>query len=190
MVPAPAHNRPFLLVSGIPGSGKTTLAHRLGAALDMPVFDKDDILERLFETKGTGDAAWRRALSRESDEILVSEAEASSGAVLVSFWRLPGMAPHSGTPMGWLDSLDGRVANVHCVCDPAVAARRFLQRKRHPGHLDGEQSYLKVVASFRKLARLAPPEIRTRVCVDTSQELNITNLVREVRLFLHPKVKA
>jgi thymidylate kinase len=190
MVPASSHPRPFLLISGIPGSGKTTLAHQLAAALTLPVIDKDDILERLFESKGVGDAAWRRALSRESDKILVKEAEASSGAVLVSFWRVPGMSPQSGTPIGWLASLHGCVVNIHCSCDPQVAARRFLQRKRHPGHLDGERSYPKVAASFRELALLAPPEIRMRIGVDTTQEPNIADLVREARNALYPKAKA
>jgi hypothetical protein len=34
------------------------------------LLDKDDILEQLFESKGIGDAAWRRRLSRESDIVL------------------------------------------------------------------------------------------------------------------------
>jgi len=44
-----------------------TLARRLAPALNLGLIDKDDILDRLFEAKGIGDAAWRRAVSRESD---------------------------------------------------------------------------------------------------------------------------
>jgi glucokinase len=58
---------PFVVISKLPGSGKTTLARRLAPALNLPVIDKDDILTRFFESKGIGDVAWRRALSRESD---------------------------------------------------------------------------------------------------------------------------
>ena len=81
----------YVVVSGLPGSGKTTLGRRLAPALGLPLIDKDDILERLFDTKGVGDTAWRRALSRESDAILQRDATAADGAVLVSFWRQPGM---------------------------------------------------------------------------------------------------
>ena len=40
-----------ILVNGLPGSGKTTLARRLGAALGVPVVSKDAVLTV---------AAWRR----------------------------------------------------------------------------------------------------------------------------------
>ena len=64
----------LVLVSGLPGSGKTTLARRISPQLGLPVVDKDDILERLLESRGTGDADVRQALSRESDVILRREA--------------------------------------------------------------------------------------------------------------------
>jgi adenylate kinase family enzyme len=76
----------FLVVSGLPGSGKSTLAQKLATTLGLPVIDKDQILDRLFESKGVGDATWRRSLSRESDAILEREATSSDGAILVSFW--------------------------------------------------------------------------------------------------------
>jgi hypothetical protein len=94
------HSR-FVLILGLPGSGKTTLARRLAPALHLLLIDKDDILERLFESKGVGDTAWPRTLSRESDVILEREATASNGAIVVSFWRLPGMPLDSGTPLDW-----------------------------------------------------------------------------------------
>ena len=40
-------------MSGLPGSGKTTVAQALAPLLKLPLFDKDAILEQLFETKGT-----------------------------------------------------------------------------------------------------------------------------------------
>ena len=87
----------FVVISGLPGSGKTSLARQLAPALHLPLIDKDDILERLFEAKGAGGAEWRRMLSRESDALLEAEARASSGgAVLVSHWRQAGMPADSG----------------------------------------------------------------------------------------------
>jgi hypothetical protein len=106
-------DRCFVVVSGLPGSGKSTLARTLAAALGLPLLDKDDILERLFESKGVGDVDWRRTLSRESDRILETEALASRGAVLVSHWQLPGMPRDPGTPTHWLEDRSAKV--VHSI---------------------------------------------------------------------------
>ena len=174
-------NKPFVVISGLPGSGKTTLGRRLAPVLNLPLIDKDDILDRLFESKGVGDAVCRRTLSRESDVILQNEATKSDGAILASFWRLQGMPSDSGTPTDWLVAPSHHVINVHCACDLEVAASRFSERRRHPGHLDGESSLTNVLASLRTLTQLPPLDIGQRIDVDTSQEPNLTDLVRAIR---------
>jgi predicted kinase len=173
-------NRAFVLISGLPGSGKTTLARQLAPVLNLPVIDKDDILERLFESKRTGDPAWRRMLSRESDAILETEARASSGAILVSFWRQAGMPPDSGTPTQWLADLAAHIVHVHCACDPETSARRFFDRQRHSGHLDGSKSYAEVLADLQVLGRLESLDIGAKVIIDTTKDLKLDDLVRDI----------
>jgi glucokinase len=172
---------PFVVISGLPGSGKTTLGRRLAPVLNLPIIDKDDILHQLFESKGIGDAPWRRALSRESDVILQSKATSSSGAIMVSFWHLPGMPSDSGTPTDWLAAPSHQVVNVHCTCQLEVAASRFFHRRRHAGHLDGESSYAEVLASLQKLTQLPLLDIGQRIDVDTSEEPDLTAVVRAIR---------
>jgi hypothetical protein len=156
------------------------LARQLAPALNLPLIDKDDCLERLFERKGVGDVAWRRSLSRESDLMLTAEAAASDGAVLVSHWRLPGMPSDSGTPTSWLLELSNYIVNVHCACSAEVAAERFCGRKRHPGHLDSGLAYLDVLAGIRVTAGHGLLEIGQRVDVDTSQEPMLDVVVRDI----------
>ena len=171
----------FLVVSGIPGSGKTTLAKRLGSALQLPVVDKDDILAELFEERGIGDDSWRKGLSRESDLLFRERALASKGALLVSFWHVAGMPPDSGTPTDWLSFLWGTIVNLRCVCPPEVAARRFQQRQRHPGHLDHKMSLGDLVTSLQKLDSLGPPlGIGPHIELDTFSEPDLDPILRSL----------
>jgi predicted kinase len=173
-------NEYFVVVSGLPASGKSTLARELASALGLPLLDKDAILERLFESRGPGDATWRRLLSRESDQILQAEAIALDGAVLVSHWRLPGMPSSSGTPTAWLAELSSKVVHVHCECAPEIAAERFIQRRRHPGHRDEEKSHSEILAGIRSVALFGRLNIGPRVDVDTSQMPDFCVLLGEI----------
>ena len=172
--------RRFIVVSGLPGSGKTTLARRLATALELPLLDKDDLLEALFASEGVGDTEWRRALSRRSDAELQRRAESSSGAVLVSFWQQPGMAADSGTPTGWLARLPGALVHVRCDCPPQVAALRFVSRRRHPGHLDALRSAAQLEDWLESLSRHGPIELAPVVPVETSRETALDAIVDAV----------
>jgi predicted kinase len=167
----------FVVVSGLPASGKTTLARALAPALGLRLLDKDDMLERLFAERGTGDRARRQVLSRESDRMLQAEAAASRGAVLVSHWRVPGLPDGSGTPVDWLRELPGRLVHVRCLCPPGIAAARFLERKRHTGHLDADVSYADLVARFQSAAAL---DLEPAIEVDTTRAPDIEAIVRAV----------
>ena len=169
-------DRKFVVVSGLPCSGKSSVALQLAPLLGLPVIDKDDILEGLFDSRGVGDSSWRRTLSRESDLIFRQESEASTGATLVSHWHIPGMSLDSGTPTDWLAKLSTRMVNLHCECPPEVAAARFSRRKRHPGHLDESMSPMQALASIRHVAALQFPAIARRVTVDTLAEIDLHDL--------------
>ena len=173
-------DRPFIVVSGLPGSGKTRLGRQLAAALALSFFDKDDLLDQLFEAHGTGDAAWRRRLSRESDVLFERAAVASAGAVLVSFWHQPGMPADSGTPTVWLSALSRRLVHVHCVCAPEMAAARFLQRKRHRGHLDRDTTPEELITNLRALATLGRLDIDQSIDVDTNGEVELDAVLQRV----------
>jgi glucokinase len=177
--------RYFVVVSGLPGSGKSTLARQLAPLLALTVLDKDDFLERLYDSKGIGDVAWRGALSRQSDLLFQAEATASPGAILVSHWRLSGMPRDSGTPTAWIADLSGQVVNVHCDCDAKTAADRLTRRKRHPGHLDAGKSPAEFLAGLQTIARLERLNIGPRVDVDTSRTPDVNAVVRQVRDAFH-----
>ena len=177
-------NRRFIVVSGLPASGKTTLGRCLANALDLPLIDKDDILESLFDSRGIGDAYHRRKLSRESDAILRMRAERSKGAVLVSFWHVAGMPKDSGTPTDWIPPLSSQMVNVFCECPVRLTTERFAQRERHPGHLDGEEPTCDAYPFDVPASSWEAMSAGELVRVDTSHAPELKDVIREVQAAL------
>lgn len=171
----------FVVMSGLPGSGKTTLGRRAAEGLGLPMIDKDDILEELFALKGVATHEQRRLLSRDADRLFMERAAASSGAVLVSFWHVPGMPSDSGTPTAWLSALSSRLAHVCCVCPPELAARRFFERKRHAGHLDSARTFREILASIEALAVLNRLDLEPAIEVDTRGDVDVMDIARKIQ---------
>ncbi len=123
-------------------------------------------------------------LSRASDEILQRLASTSKGTVLTSFWRYDSFPDQSGTPIKWITSLSDQVIEIYCSCDPEIAAKRFVQRIRHPGHLDGDKDDEEITKNFRSLACLGPLGIGRLIQIDTTDNLEITDLVNDIKMSL------
>lgn len=170
----------FVIVTGLPASGKSTVGAAVAEALALPFLDKDDILEALFEALGVGDAQWRARLSRAADQVLQRLALRSQGAVIASWWQHPLSHVSSGTSPAWLGSLPGELIELHCGCDPRVAAERFFARRRHAGHLDASKSKPEELARFEQLASQGALGIGRVVEIDTEQQLDLRALLDEL----------
>lgn len=173
--------RPIIVLSGLPASGKTTLAMRIAPILALPLIDKDHILEALFTSEEKVIVpATRQRLSRASDVVMQAIAAASQGAVLVSFWRHPDVSTRSGTPTDWIAGLSETVVEVHCICEPDLAARRFAERERHPGHNDKTRGK-PLSAQFEQLAELGPLGIGSLIEVRTDRAYDLDALVDRIQ---------
>lgn len=168
--------QPYIIVTGIPASGKSTVGQALATALGLAMLDKDEILEAMFNDQGVGNAEWRTLLSRAADDVLQERTLKSGGAVITSWWRHPASTVESGTPVEGLSSLPGVVVELHCVCSPHVAAERFRSRQRHEGHLDHLKTHAELLASFQQQAALGPLGLGRLVKVDTERTVELEAL--------------
>ncbi|MBA2948771.1 AAA family ATPase [Streptomyces himalayensis] len=174
-------DKAFVIVSGLPASGKTTLALGISTRLGLPVVDKDTILEALYDSLGIGDGVWRQRLSRAADEVLFALAAEAGQAVLVNWW-------HHDTAPARLRGLGARLVEVYCDCDPGLAAQRFRARRRHPGHLDPDLSDEQVAKRIAALRESYPGPLRLggpTAIVDTSGPVDTVAVAARVGALLH-----
>lgn len=177
-----------IIVTGIPASGKSTVGHAVATALELPMLDKDEILEAMFDSQGVGNAEWRSRLSRAADETLQERALRSGSAVITSWWRHPSSQFDSGTPVEWLSSLPGVMVELHCVCSPRIATERFLSRQRHDGHLDSSKTHVEVLASFQQQAALGPLRVGRVVEVNTEGSLRLKTVLAQIDRWTGPPI--
>jgi predicted kinase len=132
-----------VLVVGRPATGKTTVSREIAARWGLPLVAKDHIKELLFDSLGTGDREWSRAVGRASFSLLdyVVERQLRGGGSFVvdAAYR----AEHENERFrAWQQELGFVAVQVHCRAAPDELLRRFVARAndgtRHRGHGDAE----------------------------------------------------
>src|SRR4051812_9503213 len=108
-------------MSGLPGTGKSTVAAPLATALGWPLLSKDAIKETLWDTLGGGDRRWSARLGSAAQEILLRLARDTPHAVVDTF-------VHRDWAHRWLD-VPQPIIEVHCSLRPEVARARCAGRQ-------------------------------------------------------------
>lgn len=126
----------LVVVTGMPSSGKTTVAESLAARLRLPLVAKDDLKESLFETLGTGDVAWSGRLGDAAYDLMFALARTMLSArvsLIVEANFFVGQATR-------FESLpEHRLVQIHCDAPLPLLLERYAARERHPGHNDAEK---------------------------------------------------
>ena len=174
-----------VVVTGLPASGKTTIARTIASGISFDLIDKDDFLENLYELNEVRTWEDRRNLSRESDILFQDAAKKLGSAVLVSHWKPLAEGGESGTSTDWLKQVYTSLFEVFCLCPPDVALDRFLIRRRHLGHLDAQRDPAELAVRFRSLESGYPLRIAPVLEVRTDLEVNHLAIVDKMRLLLN-----
>ncbi len=131
----------LVIVTGAPGTGKTTVGQRIAEALRLPFVSKDGIKEALFDSLGWKDREWSKRLGAAAIQLMyyVIEAQLRAGRSLIAESNfVPELAARE------LLDLQRKYPfepfQILCLTDPAILAQRYKARagsaERHAGHVD------------------------------------------------------
>ncbi|PID51935.1 MAG: serine protease [Candidatus Moraniibacteriota bacterium] len=137
-------NKPWLIIiTGLPGTGKTTIGRKLSHDLHIPFMSKDDFKEILFDTLGCKDRAWSQQLGEVSYDLLykVTEDMLCAGSSLIIETNFnPKRA--SKKIMQLQNTIGFNIFQLRFFADGHILFERFKNRalsgNRHKGHCDAE----------------------------------------------------
>ena len=165
----------FVVVSGSPASGKSTLAAKLAPALDLPLVMKDTIKEAIADELGAPDFEASKRLGAATMRVLIALAKEMRGGVLESTW-VPGLARPE------LAALETPIVEVLCDVPVDDAMRRYRERAgtRHPVHFDEEKLDPHDFAARGEPIDGGWPVVR----VDGTKDFDIPAIVEEINAAL------
>jgi predicted kinase len=166
--------RPLVVVTGVPGAGKSSLATVLADRLGCVLVSLDEIKEELA---GEAEDTPREWLRYDAEAELVRRLEAFAGEAVVDIWIAPRRDTERVVDLlkPWWD----RVVEVRCHVPAGVAVERYVARRRPWPHLPPDDATLdRIRDAAEHPESLGAP--RT-VVVDTSRPVEIGDVVTAVR---------
>jgi predicted kinase len=177
----------LIVVTGAPGSGKTTIAEPLAARLGLPLIAKDELKEALWEHLGPGDRERFLAYGRATYPLMLLVARVilrSGGSAMVEANFRPDFAAadlealRKETPF--------RVVQILCRADPDTCLARYRDRAesdaRHQMHrVGGAESEAAVERQLRDGVWERPIPLGGKLfTVDTNEPVDVDALADAV----------
>jgi predicted kinase len=167
----------LVVVTGMPSSGKTTVAEGLARRLQMPLIAKDEIKESLYDSLGAEDTAASARLGAAAYELIFGLARTTlgSGASLIVEGNF-----FTGQAAEFSSLPDHRTVQLHCHAPLDILLERYANRSRHAGHHDAEKID-ELPARFESGAHAPLALDGELIALDTTEPLDLDALAERLR---------
>ena len=131
----------IIIITGMPGTGKTTLGRTLSEKYKLVFVSKDALKERMFDALGWSDKAWSLKVSAAShrimDDMVAQELQAGHSVIVESNFK---QQIDSERFRKIQEKYGCKLLQILCWADGETVYRRFMGRigtaARHAGHVE------------------------------------------------------
>jgi predicted kinase len=131
----------LIVITGHPGSGKTTLAKNLANKYGIVYVSKDALKERIFDGLGSSDKEWSLKVSgvshRIMDDIVRQELRAGHSVIVESNFK---PSPDSERFSALINEANAACVQILCTASGEELFKRWNERikngSRHEGHIE------------------------------------------------------
>lgn len=170
----------LIIVCGLPGVGKTTLARELSRKLKICCLHKDSIKEKIYEGLELSTLEDSRKIGKPSIDVMLYLAEQQLGNGVDVIIEAPFIFTEDYHIFeAWKEKHNTDLFSVICSIDTKERSRRFNERERHHSHYD----WKRVVDHFPEngeydYAKIPGKQIRIRT--DKSTKVLVEEIISQI----------
>lgn len=183
----------LIIVNGLPGSGKTTLARRIASDIGLPVFSRDGIYETLYDALACESNGCPPLIGQAAFALIYAVAgsvlAAGQSLIIEQFFGKPELRSAEFLQLRRMH--DFEPFQIMCKVDGEVLLKRFLARvesgERHAGHYQQDLAWVEQNKERLLQGYLSPLTLGGQLVeIDTTtpQGFDYAGLLRRVRVAL------